>query len=174
MPLVGAGPVGSTLDDTDLGGPEGVAVVFTGAEVEVGTTGAGVAVEVGADVCGTVVVVVVVVAAMVVVDVTLGVVVVVVSPGAAGSCPGPRTIGSFFWATMPVGAVTRRVMAHSTKREVALDNFMVERYSGASMWKVCRSETNRVVWERTGGKNIEGREERGGRFECDDGVGVDV
>lgn len=168
VPLVGAGPVGSitdAVDAVDLGGAEVAAEVFTGAGVEVGTTGAMVVVVVGGDVCGTVVVVVTAAVA----DVGLGVTEVVVSPGALGSDPGAgdpgaagRCPGSMTgpWATMPVGAVTRRVIAHSTKREVALDNFMVERYSGAGMWKVCRSETNRVVQERTGDKNIEGRRER--------------
>lgn len=161
VPLVGAVLVGSTTDVVVLADAEGVAtVVFTGAAVDVGTTAA-VVVVVGGVVCKTVVVGSEVV-------VTLGGVVVaaavVVSPGAAGSCPGAAGPGAgprgSLWATMPVGAVARRVRAHSIKREVALDSFMVERFSGVSMWKECRSETNRVVQEQTGGGEVKYRRER--------------
>lgn len=133
MQVVGAvvaGPVGSAEDDVGLAT---AGVVTTGGFVgraEVVTTG-GLDMVVGAarEVVGGLGAAVVV----------LGGAEEVASPGASGlGLPGR----SGNWATMPVGAVARRVTAHSTKRGVALDSFMVERFSGGDMYvEGIRSET---------------------------------
>lgn len=146
-----AGPVGITEDDVVLTPAVVVTGFGTGIEVVVTTGGMD-------EVVVTTREVVVVVVAVVVAGGGLGDAEEVDSPGPSGLS------GSGSGATMPVGAVARRVTAHSTKREVALDNFMVEGFSGGDTDVGCiRGETNKVVQEQGRGKNIEKRKRDGDR-----------